>query len=202
MERYIKIKRTKKENLKNINKTLLNYYIYFNNLNADKSKYNNKLMNNNHSKILLLINIIFYFFKSVETKKYLCFKNMDLESEISLIINGRGSQYILNNKSREAQQYLPSHILVNGIIQNYTGFIVYNLSKEKNNITIIYAHNLTSCNSMFLNLKNITNIDLSKLISSEIIDMANMFFGCSSLLSVNLANFIITPNVNINVLLL
>ena len=110
MERYIKIKRTEKENLKNMKKTLLNYYIYFNNLNADKSKYKKKLMNNNHSKILLLIIIIFFFFKPVETKKYLCFKNMDLESEISLIINGRGSQYILNNKSREAQQYFPSHI--------------------------------------------------------------------------------------------
>ena len=197
MERFIKIKRTAKDNLKNINKTILHFSIYFNNLNAGKSKYNNKLVNNNHSKILLLIIFIFYFFKPVATKKYLFFEKLDLASEISLIINGRGNQYILNNNTEEAYIQKPSKIIVNGIAQNYKDYIVYNLTKEQNSITIIFDKELTNCNSMFLNLTNITNIDLSKLNTSKLISMEKMFFGCSSLLSVNLKNINITSDINI-----
>ena len=121
-------------------------------------------------------------------------------SEISLIIDGRGNQYILNNKTIEAQGYIqkPSEIIVNNITQNYTDFIIYNLTKEQNNIIIKWDNNLINCNSMFLNLTNITNIDLSKLNSSNIRTMSNMFYGCSSLLLVNLTNFYISPNINIS----
>ena len=189
MKRYIKIKDTVTQNFKNINKNLLDNFIYY------KSKYNNKLKNNNLSiKFLFLIIIIFSFLKPVADKNYLFFKQ--LNSEITLIIKGKGDQYILNNKTNKVP--LPKEITVNGIRQNYTDFIVYDLEKEQNNIILKWDYNLSNCNSMFYNLTNITYIDLSKVLSSKITNMEKMFYGCISLLAVNFTNFIITPYIKKN----
>ena len=176
---------------------------FYKNSNTIKSKYNINIMNNtfnNSKRFLLLIILIFSFFKPIATKKYLLLKKLDLMSEISLIVNGRGNQFILNNRTIEAQNYIqkPSEIIVNGVSQNYSDFIVYNLPKEQNEIILKWNYTLTNCNSMFLNLSNITKIDLSKLDSSKITNMENMFSGCNSLLSINLTDFYISPTINIS----
>ena len=81
----------------------------------------------------------------------------------------------MNNekKSCDNENYLtfkdiPSQIIVNGILQNYTGYIVYNLERVINNITMIWNHTVTDCKTMFKDLVNITRIDLSKFDSSEV----------------------------------
>ena len=115
-------------------------------------------------------------------------------SEITITINGTGNQSILSDGIHNCDgkvnfTEIPSQILVNGVLQNYTGKIVYNLIKEVNNITMIWNYTITNCNVMFSNLNNITKIDLSKFDSSKVTDMRCMFSNCYSLQSLDLNNF-------------
>ena len=122
-------------------------------------------------------------------------KNLLFTSEITLTIKGSGDQYILNNQSLYIDYkyfnftQIPNQILINGNPQDYTGYMVYNLEKEENNITLIFNDLLTDCNAMFYNLSNIIKIDLSKFDSSMVTEMACMFYDCSSLISINFNNF-------------
>ena len=74
------------------------------------------------------------------------------------------------------------------IPENIKDKIVYNLSEQINNITIIWNRIITKCNSMFLYLSNITYIDLSNFNTSQVTSMPSMFYGCSSLILLNLNN--------------
>ena len=77
MKRYIKIKNIKKEKdiLKNINKRLFNNSTDYKHSNNNKSKYNNKLINNIHSKNYLLLFAILFFF-NLKTTYEICPNNM------------------------------------------------------------------------------------------------------------------------------
>ena len=116
-------------------------------------------------------------------------------SEITIIIIGKGDQYILNNKTLRMDNInytfndIPAQILINGTLQDYKGNMVYNLEKEESIITMRFNNLLTKCNLMFYNLDNIKSIDLSKFDSSEVTEMVGMFYGCTSLVSINLVNF-------------
>ena len=116
-------------------------------------------------------------------------------SEITITIIGAGDQYILNNKSLQIDNInytfsdIPDQILINGVLQNYKGNMVYNLEKEENIITMKFNNLLTKCNLMFYNLDNIKEIDLSKFDSSKVTEMVGIFYGCTSLISLNLDNF-------------
>ena len=129
--------------------------------------------------LLLLIILIFIVYISAES------------NIIIITIKGKGNQHILNNKTIDNFYFnnTPSTILVNGITQNYTGFIVYNLTKQQNIITIKWNYTFINCNLMFYNLSNITKIDLSQFNSSKVINMNYMFYNCTSLSSLNLNNF-------------
>ena len=132
--------------------------------------------------ILEIINkIIFLIILSNE--KFL--NKLNLDSEISMIINGTGIQSILYFD----YNYVPDKILINGIYQNYTDKYVKDLSKEINNITMIWTYQLTTCNSMFYTLRNIISFDFSKFDTSKVSDMSWMFAYCSSLTSLDLSNF-------------
>ena len=116
-------------------------------------------------------------------------------SEITITILGTGNQFILNNNSLQIDSInytfsdIPDQILINGVLQDYKGNMVYNLEKEENKITMKFNYLLTKCNLMFYNLDNIKEIDLSKFDSSEVTEMVGMFYGCTSLVSLNLDNF-------------
>ena len=117
-------------------------------------------------------------------------------SEITIKLKGTGNQYILNNNNNltiEKEFYvfneIPDKILINGVLQDYTGNEVYNLEKEENNITMIFNNLLNDCNLMFFNLTNIIEIDLSKFDSSKVTGMAGMFYDCTSLSSIHFNNF-------------
>ena len=122
-------------------------------------------------------------------------------SEINITIKGNGTQRILNNKSVECGSSsklfdsIPDQIFVNDELQNYTGFSVYNLKNDINNISIRWNYSITNCNSMFGGLSNIIDIDLSNFDASEVLDMTCMFRDCTSLTSINFKN-INTLNLN------
>ena len=109
--------------------------------------------------------------ESIEKKR-----NLQLISEIIINIKGKEDQYILNNKTVSFEtrnysfNYLPDKILINGNNIPYKDFMVYNLEKEENNITVVFDNLLTECNIMFFNLSNSTKIDFSKFDSSKLLE--------------------------------
>jgi len=154
---------------------------------------NNIYINILLNKIILFVTIFMNI--SLSIGKKLKKRNLSFSSEITLTIIGKGDQYILNNGScliDDINYYFnekPEEIFINGVLQSYSGNIVYNLQDEKNAITIKFNKNLKSCNGMFCNLDNIIKMDLSKFDSSEVTEMIGMFYNCKSLTSMNLNNF-------------
>ena len=153
----------------------------------------NFLKINNLNNIMLLILYIFIIISiilcSIEEK----IRKNNLFSEITLTINGTGTQQILSDYPNCNVYYnfniTPNQILVNGISQNNTSKYVYNLTNQINIITLKWDYDLNNSNSMFRGLSNITKIDLSQLKTSKINDMGCMFYECTSLESINLNNF-------------
>jgi len=124
---------------------------------------------------LLFIEI--FSFKNTKTS----LRILSSYSQITLIINGKGNQQILNN-----DKYMPYKILVNDEIQNKTDIIVYDLKKEINNVTLVWDHLFDDCYSMFEKLNNIIQIDCSKFDTSEVTSMWAMFYHCEKLKYINL----------------
>ena len=208
MEKYKKIKTNLLGKLKNnkidkYEKKIFHYYKQNNivgTIEENKNEINNKekiniKLYNKNSIIRFFVFIIFLIKISLSFGGIPKLKKLEFASEITLTILGAGDQYILNNKNHtmESIEYsfdqMPDQILVNGEPQNYKGIMVYNLKKEENIITMKFNNILNSCNIMFLNLTNITKIDLTKFDSSKVREMAGMFYGCRSLISVNFGNF-------------
>ena len=74
---------------------------------------------------------------------------------------------------------------MNGIsIKNFCGK-QYNLTENYNNVTIIFEEQIESCENMFNNIANITEVDFSKFDFSKVTNMKSMFKGCTSLEKVN-----------------
>ena len=114
-------------------------------------------------------------------------------SEITIKIRGNGTQQILTksggcSSTREFKD-IPNEIYVNGEKQDYKGYFVYNLTKNENNITMIWNHPINNTNIMFQILENITEFDLSNFDASEITDMQCMFDKCKGINFLNLSNF-------------
>ena len=149
----------------------------------------------NKIKYIYLLLFLFFIQIIISNERITKMRNIQLISEITINIKGKGDQYILNNKTASFENrnysfnYLPDKILINGINLQYKDFMVYNLEKEENNITMVFDNLLTECNVMFFNLSNITKIDFSKFDSSKVTGMACMFQGCNSLESINFNNF-------------
>ena len=120
-------------------------------------------------------------------------KETNYISEISIIINGTGTQQILSDGTDcdGPVQFnsIPNKTFINGVLQNYNDKKVYNLTNKINNITIQWYYQLTNCNLMFKDLHNITKLDLSKFDSSKVTDMRCMFNNLISLQSIDLSNF-------------
>ena len=184
-----------KNNIPNINNEIkLNYNdsnignkISFKNKNINFKNKRNNLRNKISSNLkklykkmrLLLIYLIILLF-------YICpSKNIKLnyDSEITITINGTGSQQIIYTI------YTPNKIILNGDLLDNTEIFLNDLTNQINNVTMIWNDQLTSCISMFSSLDNIISIDLSKFDSSKITTTELMFSGCTSLVSLNLTNF-------------
>ena len=115
-------------------------------------------------------------------------------SEINITIEGTGRQQILSDDSAECGgiagsfNSLPNETLVNGVPQNISGKYVDNLVNQTNIITLRWNYQVTTCDSMFYDLKNITSIELSNFDTSKVEIFECMFFNCTSLKSINLNN--------------
>jgi len=146
----------------------------------------NKYRKRNLIMILIIIN-----FSIISNKQFKDQRKLNEITQISIIVNGTGNQSILNGIEFNNHFYnnTPSYILINGVIQNYTGIVAYNLEDPENNITMIWDHLLTNCELMFFKLYNITKIEFINFDTSEVTTMYGMFYECISITSLNLNNF-------------
>ena len=103
-------------------------------------------------------------------------------SEIKLVINGIGTQQLLNNSF----QFNPSEVIVNGKLKSCLKTCY--LDNDINYVTIKFNSEINSCVEMFSYLYNIIEVDLSNFDASKVEDMRGMFFGCHSLKKINLGN--------------
>ena len=165
---------------------------------------------------LVIIVISFPIFFSEEFRYKLI--TLQFDSEIKLTIKGKGNQYILNKgipKNVDFDGPIPDKIFINGDSQIINNSMLYYLSEEYNNITLIWDSPLNSTslmfcevsnitkiivshfdstrlkemNNMFFNVKLLTSVDLSNLDTSLVIDFGGLFYGCTSLISLDLSNF-------------
>ena len=134
--------------------------------------------------------ILFYLFINLIHETTL--RKLNLDSEITIVIKGNGTQKILSDNFGTFYGFsfyeFPYQIVVNGISQNYTGRYVYNLTNNINYITLKWNTQVTNCNSMFCQLTNIISVDLSKFDSSKVESFDCLFYNCSNIKSINLAN--------------
>jgi hypothetical protein len=82
-------------------------------------------------------------------------EDITYSSKIILTINGTGNQQILSDDYNYNPDYIDK-IYVNNVAQANIDNFVYNLTKQINNITIIWNEEIISCYHMFYNLSNIT----------------------------------------------
>ena len=149
-----------------------------------------KLITHNNKYFML---IYYFVYCMICLSKEELFSNS--KSIITLTIKGKGNQKILSDASVSGYDEIwhfndiPNQIYVNNIPQNKTDKIVYSLTEQINNITLIWNYPITKCCAMFYGLNNIIAIDLSNFNSSLLTNMAFMFGYCSSLTSINLKNF-------------
>ena len=152
-----------------------------------------KIIKNIYANILLFFSLFIRISLSNEVSPNI--RNLLFNSEITITLLGSGNQYILNNYTINTENllysfdYIPDKISINGVEIDYTGYMVYDLEKEENNITMIFYDLLPTCRAMFFNLRNIIYIDLSKFDSSQVTETACMFYGCESLISINFGTF-------------
>ena len=132
---------------------------------------------------LFLINYIFIFFLFTITEEKLLRYAINFSSEINLVVKGSGEQRFLSDDF-----YLePSEVKINGIL-NDSCKKTCEFEGEENNVTLYFDVPLNSCQSMFSQLNNIIEIDLSNLDFSRVTTMQKMFNNCKNLIKVNFGN--------------
>ena len=131
----------------------------------------------------VLLIYVFNFILSKKQFRFLCLCN----SQVNLVIKGNGDQQILSNNF-EIPSNNDFHVLVNGISGNGNCKKKCNLVGDKNNINIIFNNPIKSCSNMFLEIKNLIEIDLSKFDSSKLEIMSSMFSYCDNLEKINFGN--------------
>ena len=124
-------------------------------------------------------NFLFFILFNILLPSYI-----NSSSEIHLIINGTESNQILS----DSFSYYPSQVLIN---ENPGTCSVFkcNLDNGLNNVTLIFNENIETCEKMFMNLKNIIEIDLSNFDASHVTNMFSMFFNCENLKNIKFGNF-------------
>ena len=130
---------------------------------------------------MLFIFILFTLFKKINLKKELLIlskKYLSFGNEIIIKINGKGEHtFFFQDKINAIKE-----IYVNDVIKDF---------RKKNEIKIILDLNqINSLDKLFLDCRNITEIDLSNFNSSSVTQMNEIFKNCFSLTSINFDNFI------------
>ena len=103
---------------------------------------------------------------------------------IKLKVNKIGSVQLLNSSIVPN----PDQIRVNFELKG-TNANTITIDNIEDVIELIWESKLNNCNSMFMGIGDITEIDFSSFDSIEVTDMQLMFANCISLKSINFANF-------------
>ena len=150
----------------------------------NKNKISKIIIGNKDTNFLLNIYLLLFLLLIIETKDRKI-RKLNLNSEITLTINGTGTQQILSNRQLVIPDFglvqfttVPDEIYVNDIYQNETSFYVYNLVNEINNVTILFFR----CNSLI-------SLDLRTFSTSKVEEMQNMFYECISLKYLDVSSF-------------
>ena len=170
--------RTKKNDINN------NIYIY-NNL---ENKANNQNRKQHFSKIKYKNSFNKFFCEFIklifllEISSFQLTKLNKINSEIIIVINTGGKQYILSKQYND----LPDYIFENE--KQVSKSKTLNLDNGTNIIKMIWNHTVIDCSYMFYKLNNIIEVDLSNFDSSNVITMESMFNLCTNIEKINLKN--------------
>ena len=135
-------------------------------------------------KLLILIE----FFIQIIQSNIVQSNNLEF-SKITLKIKGIGNKRIFcHNTERYISAYYPDEVFINGIKQTVIKFDNY-LNESNNTVELIWNRHITSCDFMFAECHDITEVDLSNFNSSGITRTTSMFSNCKSLTSINFTNF-------------
>ena len=169
-----------------------------------KSKINRiQKLNKKYNKNILLhgirlyninkINLLFYLFiifssiipvmpQNIKIYKYI---KHSYSNEIRIKILGFGNQNILYSGFGPQ----PNEVTINEISYSIDEENeISNLQNEENIITLKWNNQLESCNSMFMGLDNIIEVDLSNFDSSKVTDMNKMFYNCTNIQIIKMNN--------------
>ena len=125
-------------------------------------------LNNNSSLLVLIFNLFFIIIIKDQNNLTSCL------SSISLVVD---KTFKLENNIQELIR--GNSINVNGINRSKDRYL--NLSKEMNDIVLTFDDSLTSSNDLFKDMASIISADLSNFTITHILNMSNMFSGCSNL---------------------
>ena len=157
------------------------------------SKIRNIIRKRNCSSIFIINFIIINLFIRAISNIFDYFYAKD--SKITLKVKGIGYSYIFGNATNyyfKNISYL-NEVRVNGNIQETIDFRYY-FDQEDNTVELIWNEEIKSCENMFWGCTNITEINLSNFITTQVISMSYMFYSCTSLVKLELTN-IDTSNV-------
>ena len=128
--------------------------------------------------ILLFCLIPDYYFYSSRIKITTTFSN---DNEIRLKVKGSGTYKIINSNSDISTIYVNE--------QTTTISTSVLLPNSINNVRLIFSGALSTCNSLFKECPQITEVDLTDFISSNVGNINYMFKDCTSLTSIKFGNF-------------
>ena len=153
----------------------------------NKQKNNQVLKIRNFNFIIIIISIIFISFIKCKSP----FIRLYCDSKITIIINKKGQQKIIDDKY---SSFL-SKVEINSSDQKEVKNS-YKLNDNINTIIMTFGGGITACDNMFANLGNITNIDLSEFNNNKITTMENMFLNCKGVTSINFGNLLTSSVTN------
>ena len=133
-------------------------------------------INHKISSSKFLKNFVFFIFLTL-------FISSKEQCQISLIIEGQGSQYFLN----ESYYLEPNEVIVNSqpreLCKKFCDF-----ERDINFVIIRFNTQIESVANMFNGLTNMKEIDTSNFDFSKVTNMDSMFNGCSNLEKINFGN--------------
>ena len=104
---------------------------------------------------------------------------------INMKVGATGQQNILG--ARFSEDKMPEKIYINGDEQGTTSKS-YNITRENSEVQLYYGSAiLIDMNNMFFGCSSLTELDLSGMNTSNVVDMSGMFHGCSGLTELDLS---------------
>ena len=152
-----------------------------------KSRFIHKSEIRNYIVILISL-IILNLFNQILSNEIIKKVNNNI-SNITLKIKGRGYKNILTSSGWFTRDNYPKKIIINSIIQETVKY-EYEFMQEENYVELIWDdNNINSCDCMFKDCVDITEINFTNFDTSNVLIMNSMFNGCKSLTYLNLSSF-------------